>query len=106
MIDVVPKTLHQIIAQIHKVGTPRDSLIAYVYKVDKDEAAWVPAAKKFFSRPLAAQKISSQGPGLAIFHFDESIELKRGRHFFIIYRTGHPDDHNYYTLHKSHLAVQ
>jgi len=101
-----PKSVNQVITQIHKVNDPQDSLVLYVYKVSPYETIWINAAENFYSLPLPAQEISRDKDGLAVFQFDTPLKLDKGRHLFMIYRTGEPDDDNYYRIHQARIAVR
>ncbi len=101
-----PTKLSFVMANIAKVGDPKDALQVYVYKVAKDQNVWVPYGKRFVSQALPAEKILSDGfQGLSAFSLNPPMPLERGSYFFMIYRTGKPDDKNYYRIVKSYLGT-
>jgi len=87
--------------KIYKVGNPADSLVAYAYKVDKEQSVWVPFRKSFKSIPIKGDQLVSDAAG-AVVHFDfaEPLLLEPGSYRFVIYRTGPADDRNYYRIYE------
>ncbi len=95
-----------IISRLWKKGNPDDELIMSVYDADPKEPIWLPVGKNFTSRPLKASKITTTADqGLTIFTFDPPLKLKAGVHFLVVYRTGKPDDKNYYQIDNKRFAT-
>jgi hypothetical protein len=100
-----PKTLHQLVIPLYKKGDPKDSLIAYVYRIDDKQVVFVPYGAHFASKALPAEAISSDKEGLVVFDFDPPLELNQEFYYFTIYRTGKPDDKNFYRIHLEKAKV-
>jgi len=95
--------LRNFITRIYKVGDPKDSLVAYVYRMKqvegKSHSVWEPDGENNASLPILASQISSdEDGGIAIFEFPQGILQEAGPYFLTIYRTGNPDDNNYYRI--------
>ena len=104
----IPQTtnLKHVLARIYKIGNPQDDLIVYVYKVHDEQVVWVPLGENFMSLPLSAHKVlSDPNDGLGVFRFSPPLKLEKGSYFFIIHRTGLPDDQNYYRIHNGYLGM-
>ena len=100
------KLLTNLLVRMYKVGNPQDSLVTYVYKVDEDQVVWVRHGEQFASEPLEGEAISRDpNEGLAVFKFNPSLKLTGKHHFFLIYRTGPPDDENFYRIYNDSLAI-
>ena len=39
-----------------------------------------------------------------MFHFAKTLDITPGEYFFIVYRTGPPDDENYYRVYKDYIG--
>jgi hypothetical protein len=97
--DFVP--LEQITFRVYRVGTPRDELVAYVYKRTEDMGGltYVPAAVEFSSEPVAAARLSDDPRGRdTTFHFKKPVELTPGDYSVVVYRTGKPDRSDFYRI--------
>ncbi len=102
-----PTLMRVLLVNAWKKGLPEDSLIASVYHSDPDEPIWLPVAKNFTSQVLPAGQVPRYPDGgVAVFHFDPPLKLERGVYNFVIYRTGKPDDQNYYQIDNRRFAVQ
>jgi len=100
------RTLTNLLARVYKVGDPRDSLVAYVYRLDDQQRVWVPFSDHFISEPLPAERISSDPKqGLGVFRFKPPLRLDPGLYFFVVYRTGSSDDENHYRIWSETLAM-
>ncbi len=96
-----------LLTQVWKKGNPDDSLVVSVYRTDPNEPIWLPLGKNFTSEPLTAEEIKPRTEeGIAVFYFKEPLVLNRGVYNFVIYRTGKPDDKNYYQIDSRHFAVK
>jgi len=83
---------------IYRVGAPPDGLVAYIYRVSPQEKLWIPLSEGFRSEVVSARDIPS-GPGETVsFYFSSGPRLVPGRYLIVIYRTGKPDDQNYYRI--------
>ena len=99
--------LNQVVVSLRKVGNPRDSLRAYLYKIDDRQPVWVPASEKFYSTPMLAVEIKSREEmSRMAFRFDPSVTLQPGRHLVIVHRTGRPDDQNYYIIGRKDIDLE
>jgi len=93
--------LNSLPSKIYKIGNPTDSLVAYAYKVDKEQSVWIPLNEFFKSIPLEASQLVSDSAGALVqFDFPEPFTLEPGSYRFVIYRTGQPDDQNYYRIYE------
>ena len=100
-----PLNLRRLRVTLQKIGSPRDSLRAYVYKLDDQQPVWIPAAEHFYSLPLLAVEISADPTGQqAEFRFDPPLRLTPGPHYIVIYRTGQADDDHYYLVRRKDLT--
>jgi hypothetical protein len=94
-----PRTLQELYVWLSKVGNPQDSLQAYIYKGAAGERTWVPAGDSFISQPLLAREVPFAGEDRpVVFRFQPPLQLDRGMHFFVIYRTGEPNDEQHYRI--------
>ena len=101
-----PLNLLQINVSLGKNGSPRDSLRAYVYKLDDRQPVWIPAGENFYSLPLLAVEIRSDKEMTSTaFRFDPPLSLEPGPHYVAIYRTGQADDQDYYTIKRRHVSL-
>ena len=102
-----PTTAKRLLTQVLKQGNPQDSLIAYVYHSDPHDPIWLPIGKDFISQPLNAEDIhDTKEHAISVFNFDPPVKLQRGVYNFVIYRTGNPDDKDYYQIDSGHFALQ
>ncbi len=86
-------------AKVYRVGRPLDSLVAYLYKIDKEQPVWVPAGEHFAAVPVAAKDIPGEPSGQPVdFRFPEPLPIAPGAYLMLLYRTGAPDDANYYRI--------
>ena len=86
-------------ARIYKVGQPGDGLKAYLYQLDDVQSVWIPVTGVNSSTVVPAESIlNDDRGGLAVFKFDPALKARRGPYMIKIYRTGSPDDKNYYRL--------
>ncbi len=86
-------------AHLYKQGNPQDSLVAYVYKVDPVDPAWIPVNQDYASMPLPAVQITSDPKGVdSHFHFSVPLKIEPGLYNIVIYRTGKTDDANFYRI--------
>jgi len=100
----------RVISRLWKMGNPEDSLVLSVFRTDEKEPIWLPAGAlgaNFSSKPLlAAQVQSGTEESFGVFAFDPPLELKEGVYTVVVYRTGKPDDKNYYQIDAQRFAVQ
>ncbi len=102
-----PTLARVLLTQVWKKGNPTDSLVASVFRADPDEPIWLPVGKHFTTQPLDARQIKPRtDEGIAVFSFDPPLELQRGIYNIVVYRTGKPDDKNYYQIDNRHFAVK
>ncbi len=100
-----PMDLKKVAFRIYKVGDPKDELKAYIYRVDERQDMWVPQSKDFQSRPVSGEKMSTSPEGsVVLFNFEKTLDIISGQYFFIVYRTGPPDDDNYYRIFKDYIG--
>lgn len=100
-----PMKLRKLAFRIYKVGDPTDDVKAYVYRVDEHQDMWVPHGENFQSRPVSGTKISTSSEGsVVMFDFGSTLDIIPGEYFFIVYRTGPPDDENYYQIFKDYIG--
>lgn len=96
-----------LLTQLWKKGNPDDSLIASVYRIDPKEPIWLPAGQHFTSQPLSANRVQvAADSGITVFNFDPPLELERGVYSVVIYRTGQPDNQNYYRINNQRFAMK
>ncbi len=96
-----------LLTQLWKKGNPEDSLIASVYRIDSKEPIWLPAGQHFTSQPLPAKRVQADADsGITVFNFDPPLELERGVYSVVIYRTGQPDNQNYYRINNQRFAMK
>lgn len=94
-----PTLMKNFVMKMSKVGEPKDSLVAYVYKTAKDEPVWVPLGNNFSSQPLDGRSLTSDPKGESVkFEFTSPLLLLPGSYRIVIYRTGSPDDKNFYRV--------
>jgi hypothetical protein len=87
--------------RIFKVGDPEDGLRLYVYRVSPEEPLWIPFNDHFASNVVAAREITADpSGGLVNFSFSVPLSFGPGRYRFVIYRTGKPDDNNFYRIYQ------
>jgi hypothetical protein len=100
-----PVTLKGIATRIYKVGDPKDSLRAFIFKEEETQPMWVPVNHDFASHPVAAKDIAGdpQG-GLVEFAFDHPITLDPGLHLIVIYRSGRASDRDFYRIYKDYVG--
>ncbi len=102
-----PTTVKVLLTQLWKRGHPEDGLIASIYKTDPVEPIWLPVGKNFTSQMLAADEVSSNPEsGVSIFNFDPPMELGKGVYYVVIFRTGRPDNQNFYQIASQRFAVK
>ena len=93
------QSISSIAMRIFKVGDPKDSLVAYLFKVDDQQPTWVPYSKSFSTIPVPSSQIShDMAQGIVVFNFQEPIDLIPDRFFIAVYRTGKDNDQNYYRI--------
>lgn len=93
--------LKSIPAKVYKVGHPSDKLLAYVYKVDQEQSVWVPLSGSFMSLAVEGRLLTSNPAGeLVQFNFSEPLLLEPGNYRLVIYRTGQPQDRDYYRIYE------
>ena len=94
-----PLLLNHFSMRMYKVGEPQDSLVAYVYKLALREPVWIPLSDSFASRFLDGKDMTSHESGqMAHFQFSKPLALAPGLYRIVIYRTGKPDDKNFYRV--------
>jgi len=97
-----PGLLSSFVFKMYKVGEPADSLVAYVYKVGKEEPVWIPYGEGFASEPVRGESVTSGKEGQNVmFTFSKSFRLTPGPCRLVIYRTGKPDDRNFYRIYTN-----
>lgn len=100
------KSALRLASKIYKVGNPSDAIRAFVYKLDEAQPVWIPIGKRFFSDPVSGATLENKHEGSpVIFDFKLSQPLNPGFYFFVIYRTGSPDDQNYYRIYTQIQAL-
>ena len=92
--------------RLYRVGSPRDSLIAYVYKLDDKQPVWVPAGPRHFSEPLSWSLDWQQDGQDAFFLFPEGLRLDPGLHLIMIYRAGPESDRDHYRVAADKFVLQ
>ena len=101
------KPLRRVITQMWKIGNPKDTLIGSLYRIDGAMPTWLPVGKHFTTQPLAASSLpANQARGVTAFTFDPPLDLNEGVYFFVVYRSGQPDDQNFYQIDNKHFGVQ
>ncbi len=95
----IETAIQNIAMRIYKVGDPQDSLIAYVYTLDKDGKSWIPVGKNYMSQPVPSRAITANEKGVVIkFSFTPLINTRPGLYNLVIYRSGPGDDQNFYRI--------
>jgi len=93
-------------AKIYKVGNPSDSLKAYVFKKEKIEPEWIPVQRNNASKAIGAVEIESSLRGATVrFEFEDPLKHGGGEYFIVIYRTGSPDDNNFYRIYSTQVGL-
>ncbi len=101
-----PGTLKKLATRIYKVGQPKDSLRAFVYRVDTEQTVWVPYNEHFVSELVEAGEITNDSNGQIVqFNFTQPLPLSPGPYYFVIYRTGKRSDQDFYRIYKNQVAI-
>jgi len=105
--EVFQKTpLNTLVVKLWKVGDPQDGLIAAVFRSDKIQDTWIPFEGNSASQVLSAAKLQTAvDQGVAAFHFDPPLSLD-DQFYFAIFRTGKPDDKNYYQINSERFGIK
>jgi hypothetical protein len=98
--------VHRVIGRVGTKGNPDDSLVLSVFRTDPKDPIWLPAGKNFTSQPLKATEVHNGPQGMSTFSFDPPLELEKGVYTVVVYRTGKPDNKNYYQIDSQRFAVQ
>lgn len=106
--EVKKKTLVKaLVVKLWKVGDPKDGLIAAMFRSDKVQDTWIPFPGNSASRVLTADAVPvAGGRGYTVFEFDPPIEIEPGQFYFAIFRTGKPDDRDYYQLEAERFGIK
>ena len=97
-----PSPLHSLTVKMYKVGEPTDGLVARFYKADKEEPVWIPYGEGFVSEPVKGESVTSDKEGQDVtFTFSKPFLLLPGPCRLVIYRTGKPDDRNFYRIYTN-----
>lgn len=100
-----PTRLKGVAARIFKSGEPKDSLKAFIFKVNDLQPMWEPYAPNFISKAVSASSISADPAGTAtVFTFDPPVELKAGAYSVVIYRDGVASDDDFYRIYTDALG--
>ncbi len=95
-----PTLLKSFVMRITKVGEPADGLVAYIYKLAKEEPVWVPLSNDFASSVLESKDIPVDFAGGEVkFKFPKPLILVPGPYRILVYRTGKPNDEDFYRIH-------
>ena len=101
-----PMLLSHFMMRMYKVGNPTDQLMAYVYTVSKEDLVTIPIGEDFASLSVEGQTITSDPKGeLVRFEFPRVLRLVPGPYWTVIYRTGKPDDKNFYRIYIDNPAL-
>jgi len=94
-----PVSMDNLSLRIYKVGNPKDSLVAYLYGIEKEQPVWIPSGKHYASYPVPAVDIAADPFGASVqFRFPEALALEPGPYNLVVYRTGALDDSNFYRI--------
>lgn len=96
-----PVMIDKLAVRLYRVGQPKDALVAYLYKLDREQPVWVPVNEDFASLPLAPGHTTDKKEGqTASFEFLHPVPLNPGLYLLMIYRLGEPDDQNFYRIYR------
>ena len=100
-----PTTISGLAVRVYQVGGPHDELVAYLYRIDPTQPLWIAYRGEFASSPVASQEVSSNPQGGVVrFQFKNPVALEAGPYFVAIYRTGPPDDQNFYRIYEDFVG--
>ncbi len=102
-----PMTVKSLAFRMYKIGQPTDQLVAYLYKIDSKQELWVPHGVNFKSLPVDGSTLAHDPVGGPIvFQLREPLVMDPGRYCFIVYRTGKPDNDNFYRIYNFYLGSE
>lgn len=101
-----PTKFKALVVKLWKVGDPQDGVTAAMFRSDKIQDTWIPFEGNSLSQVIPAANIQDAvGRGVAVFNFDPPLDLD-GQFYFAIFRTGKPDDHNFYQIDSQRFGIK